>query len=154
MIRQAVPYLITVAAGVALWRAYSRARPRRVPDAYGAVWEARKDRYYATHPRLCHACGSDRDVELHHIELARSRRPMGDEPDWALIPLCQPHHTGRPSRRHPLRLGVHWWHRRLRWLRLWRRWDTSYATGLVVWWGRLRWGLFRHVPARTFEDAA
>lgn len=52
-------------------------------------WRARKLVYYATHDRVCAACGTDRNVHLHHRTYVR----MGAELDADLTPLCEAHHT-------------------------------------------------------------
>lgn len=48
-------------------------------------WERRKVAYYAKHPRVCRACGTDERIHLHHHTYAR----MGHELDDDLVPLCQ-----------------------------------------------------------------
>jgi hypothetical protein len=53
------------------------------------TWRARKVAYYATHARVCAACGTSENVHLHHRTYVR----MGTELDADLTPLCEAHHT-------------------------------------------------------------
>lgn len=48
-------------------------------------WQARKERYYQTHKRQCQACGSNRDIDLHHMIYGS----FGNEPDTTLVCLCR-----------------------------------------------------------------
>lgn len=52
------------------------------------LWEKRKREYYAKHKKICMACGSDKRIQLHHLEYAS----YGNEPDYALASLCRPCH--------------------------------------------------------------
>jgi hypothetical protein len=52
-------------------------------------WRARRASYYATHPRRCRACGSARDLNLHHL----SYENVYGEPDEDLMPLCETCHA-------------------------------------------------------------
>lgn len=56
------------------------------------VWQARKKRYFKTHPRRCRFCRrgvpSNDQIHLHHLSYER----MGDELDSDLMPLCPEHH--------------------------------------------------------------
>lgn len=56
-----------------------------------ASWGSRRSRYWQTHSRACAACGSEDDVELHHLEYDPQQR--GVEPDHVLLPLCAAHHA-------------------------------------------------------------
>ncbi len=48
-------------------------------------WARRKLRYYATHQKICRACGSSEKIHLHHHTYAR----LTHEHDDDLIPLCE-----------------------------------------------------------------
>lgn len=80
-------------------------RPRRMllsggvgfglpPSRYGAYiasdrWAARRERYFASHPRKCAVCGSKASLELHHLSYER----LGRERDDDLAPLCHRCHA-------------------------------------------------------------
>lgn len=55
-------------------------------DSYMASeeWDGRRSLYFRQHAKRCRACGSDEDIELHHL----SHEKMGDEPDTDLVGLC------------------------------------------------------------------
>jgi hypothetical protein len=120
-----------------LWRIYTVHRPKKRRRGYGPAWDRRRAAFYRTHPKVCHACGTGDGVHLHHIVLAFTRYPIGDEPDHELVPLCEEHHE-----------QVHRWHRRIRCVQPWRWKDTRTATGLLIRWGRMRWSWIRDVPLR------
>lgn len=52
-------------------------------------WLKRKKDYYKTHKRQCKACGSFKQIDLHHMEYGS----FGAEPDYALITLCRECHA-------------------------------------------------------------
>lgn len=67
----------------------------RSPD-----WAARRRDYYATHPKICSACGTDRNIHLHHKTYVR----LGAELDRDLVPLCAPCHHDEHRRKREKRL--------------------------------------------------
>jgi hypothetical protein len=50
------------------------------------AWERRRAAFFATHPKVCRACGATEGIHLHH----HTYRRLGQEPDRDLVPLC-PH---------------------------------------------------------------
>ena len=52
-------------------------------------WAARRRKYYATHKRECRACGSKKNLNLHHKTYAR----LGNEKDIDLVVLCRTCHN-------------------------------------------------------------
>jgi hypothetical protein len=54
-----------------------------------AYWLARRDAYWRSHPKICQACGSGDDIQLHHQTYER----VGHELDEDLVPLCQVCHS-------------------------------------------------------------
>lgn len=66
-----------------------RKRPRVVVDYFsyikGSLWQERKERYYRKYKKLCKACGTRKDIDLHHTIYGN----WGNEPDYSLIPLCR-----------------------------------------------------------------
>ncbi len=48
-------------------------------------WTRRKELYYQTHKRQCQACGSYRDIDLHHMIY----KDFGKERDETLVCLCR-----------------------------------------------------------------
>ena len=50
---------------------------------YGRQWAVRRERYWATHAKVCARCGSVEAVLLHQ---STYRCPSGEEPDDALVP--------------------------------------------------------------------
>jgi len=52
-------------------------------------WRARRDAYFKLHPYVCHGCGTDEALHLHHVTYER----MGTERDADLMPLCQSCHA-------------------------------------------------------------
>lgn len=59
-------------------------------------WERRRVAYFAKHPKVCVACGSNKKIQLHHKTYDR----MGAELDGDLAPLCEFCHS-----------TLHQWHR-------------------------------------------
>lgn len=51
----------------------------------GEGWRQRREQYFATHPRKCYMCGSEDNVQLHHLTYER----LGWEDDYDLEPLCK-----------------------------------------------------------------
>jgi hypothetical protein len=56
-----------------------------------AYWMKRKLLYWSKHGKSCAVCQKKEGVTLHH---KRYDVKYGDEPDDALVPLCQFHHQG------------------------------------------------------------
>lgn len=54
-----------------------------------AAWKDRKREYFSSHPKVCVACGSGRNVHLHHKTYVR----LGRELDSDLVPLCAGCHS-------------------------------------------------------------
>lgn len=52
-------------------------------------WRLRRERFFATHPRVCSCCESEDDVQVHHLTYVR----FGDELDDDLLALCQRCHS-------------------------------------------------------------
>ena len=66
----------------------ARRSARYVNYMRSATWASRKRAYYARHGRRCRACGTTRNIELHHL----SYRHLCHEPDRDLMALCKRHH--------------------------------------------------------------
>lgn len=52
------------------------------------AWWARKAEYYKTHAKRCSACGSKKNIHLHHMTYER----LGRERDSDMAPLCEKCH--------------------------------------------------------------
>lgn len=53
------------------------------------LWKKRKADYFGKYRKQCRACGSLKEVELHHMKYGM----FGKEPDYCLIALCRGCHT-------------------------------------------------------------
>lgn len=53
------------------------------------AWAKRRREYYETHERKCRACGSSRNMNLHH----KTYRRLGNERDADLVALCRKCHN-------------------------------------------------------------
>lgn len=72
---------------------YSKPRQKGRPKDYfeyvkSERWKKRKEKYHLTHKRQCVACGSFREIDIHHLEYG----DWGYEKDTALITLCHSCH--------------------------------------------------------------
>jgi hypothetical protein len=54
------------------------------------AWSERKVRYYSVYAKVCAACGTNRRIQLHHVDYER----LGYELDIDLVPLCYSCHEG------------------------------------------------------------
>lgn len=52
-------------------------------------WAMRREAFFSTHERVCAACGTRDEIQVHHRTYAR----MGQELDGDLVALCQAHHS-------------------------------------------------------------
>lgn len=52
-------------------------------------WIRFKENYYKKHPRICFQCGTNKNIQLHHITYVR----MGRERDCDVTPLCDNCHN-------------------------------------------------------------
>ena len=82
-----------------------------MPREYGPAWKARRELYAQTHKKICAKCGSTTHIVLHHKTY---EYPMGEEPDSALVYLCNKDHSllhkihRRNNRRIPLASHTDW----------------------------------------------
>lgn len=65
-----------------------------------AKWDRRKLAYYAKYSKVCRACGTRREIHLHHHTYRRMRHELDED----LVPLCQQchelchkHHRDHPT---------------------------------------------------------
>jgi hypothetical protein len=49
------------------------------------LWQDRKERYFRNHERICDACGSKENIDLHHTKYEN----FGREPNHILISFCR-----------------------------------------------------------------
>lgn len=62
-----------------------KAAARRHREYIGSErWRERRAAYFMGHAEVCHRCGAEHGVELHHSSYER----LGNEPDEHLHPLC------------------------------------------------------------------
>lgn len=53
------------------------------------AWEARRNKFWQTHPKRCAICDTAQFIHLHHMDYSK----MGREPDNHLVALCADHHA-------------------------------------------------------------
>jgi len=80
-------------------------------------WKNKKVKYYKKHTKICEACGSTKDIHLHH----KTYRRLREETSRDLVPLCSTCHdeVHRIARKQGIGMSKNKWSKKGKFANLW-----------------------------------